>query len=748
MSWRNIKLVWRRELQDQLRDRRTLFMVVVLPLLMYPLMGMSFFQLSHFMRGHEARVLVVGGDQLAANTELPPLIVDDQFALELFDSAADAHRMKVETVPGKTIPREAVKRLTSGKLDAIVVVPPKFSEKLGALRARIQAQRDAGEPKEEIQIPSPEVKYNLTREASQVAFMRVDRLLQKWQKQIVRKNLKDSGAPAGLAKAFQVVSQDISGGKGGMIGLWAKLLPFVVFVWALTGAFYPAVDLCAGEKERGTLETLLASPALRSEIVWGKLLTVTTFSMVTAVLNLAGLATTGHFVIKQLGAIGPAGMSAGMGMPPLSAILCLLASLVPIAALFGALSLACASFARSTKEGQYYFMPLFMGIMPLMLLPMSPGVELNLGNSLIPIMGLVLFLRSLLEGQYLAALPYFIPVTLVTFGCCLLAIKWAVSQFNQESVLFRESERFDLRLWFKKLVRNRQATPTGTVAVAGMAMIFVFQFFIQPIIASAGFKPGEGLLTFNVLASQACLLLPALLLTFWLARSPAKTLLLDRVPRFGHILGAIALAVAAHPVGVAMVNGIRWLYPLDEATLENAKAISELILPQSSPVWIPLLLVALIPAIVEELTFRGFMLSGLKRSAGPRWGVVLSAVMFGAAHTVFQQSVGAGILGLLLGYLAVTTCSLGPCIAFHATYNSLMVLSGYYAEQISNWLNQPGWQWLAVTDPDGNVTGYHPGVAIGGLLLGGLILAAMRQKPAREASVVTPSPATESAPAC
>ena len=82
--------------------------------------------------------------------------------------------------------------------------------------------------------------------------------------------------------------------------MWAKIVPFVLFIWALTGAFYPAVDLCAGEKERGTLETLLSSPALRSEIVWGKLLTVMTFSIATALLNLTSLGITAQYVINQL----------------------------------------------------------------------------------------------------------------------------------------------------------------------------------------------------------------------------------------------------------------------------------------------------------------------------------------------------------------------------------------------------------------------------------------------------------------
>ena len=102
--------------------------------------------------------------------------------------------------------------------------------------------------------------------------------------------------------------------------LWSKILPFIVMVWALTGAFYPAVDLCAGEKERGTLETLLSSPAARSEIVWGKLLTVMTFSMATSLLNLISMCVTGTFIVTQIQKMGAAHLPIEIGPPPLVAM--------------------------------------------------------------------------------------------------------------------------------------------------------------------------------------------------------------------------------------------------------------------------------------------------------------------------------------------------------------------------------------------------------------------------------------------
>ena len=84
MSWRNIRLIYAREIRDQLRDRRTLFMIAVLPLLLYPLLGMSVFQLSQFLRKSEPKVLVIGGEELGAGSDLPPLMEDGRFSADLF----------------------------------------------------------------------------------------------------------------------------------------------------------------------------------------------------------------------------------------------------------------------------------------------------------------------------------------------------------------------------------------------------------------------------------------------------------------------------------------------------------------------------------------------------------------------------------------------------------------------------------------------------------------------------------------
>ena len=404
MNWQNVKLILAREIRDQLRDRRTLFMIAVLPILLYPLLGMSFFQVTQFMREHAVRVLVVGAPDIP---QLPPLVEKDRFAANLFSEGETADLLHVTSKPSMGDAPAAASdplglardEMRAGSYDMVIYFPPDFAERFTRFSQAMASVRSGKATLDhaDLKLPAVRIYPNLSEDASKAAYRRVAEVLGNWREQISRDNLEASSVPPVAVRPFKINTHDVAEEGQHTAAVWSKILPFVLLIWALTGAFYPAIDLCAGEKERGTLETLLSSPAERLEIVWGKLLTVMLFSMATAILNLASLGITGSLVLSQLPNLGP---------PPTLAIVWLLLALLPVSALFAALCLALAAFARSTKEGQYYLMPLVLVTMPLVVLPMAPGVELNLGNSLIPITGIVLLLRAVLENNYLAVLPY------------------------------------------------------------------------------------------------------------------------------------------------------------------------------------------------------------------------------------------------------------------------------------------------------------------------------------------------------
>ncbi len=316
IRWSNVLVIFQREVRDQIRDRRTLFMVFVLPILLYPLLGIGTAKLAELMQEQSRKVVLVGGEWLpgpggevpvsglvagvgvlgaTGPPALPPLLNAERngFNPRLFDVPSDASKLEVEVVPSNHMLRDSAARrgsLKSGLADAIVVIPEDLQSRLRDL--------------DSLSIP---IYFNSADEQSQLTYMRVDRVLERWKSLIVQQRLTADSKPKGYTEPVKSEAVDVAtrGEAGGSV--WAKLFPFLLVMMALTGAFYPAVDLCAGEKERGTMETLLISPASRTEIVLGKFFTVMLASMATATLNLASMGVTAMQLGSQFKISEPTG---------------------------------------------------------------------------------------------------------------------------------------------------------------------------------------------------------------------------------------------------------------------------------------------------------------------------------------------------------------------------------------------------------------------------------------------------------
>jgi sodium transport system permease protein len=706
MSWSNVRLIFLREARDQLRDRRTLFTIAILPLLLYPLLGMAVLQVSQFTREQPASVWIAGAEQLPASPHLlqeqrfhPDVCPPEEARLLELQVNADIPD-DLESAAFTTRVREQISR---GNPAVVVVFPTGFAATLQE-SAAVAPTKDGEQPP----LVQPRVFFDAANDRSRIAAARVGRVLDDWRQVIVREQLAARQISPRITHPFTITEVDVSQAASRRAAFWSKILPFIVFLWALTGAFYPAVDLCAGEKERGTLETLLISPAERSEIVMGKLLTVMGFSVATSLLNLVSMTVTGTTVILMQPAVFPS------GPPPLAALGWLVLALLPISALFSASALAIAAFARSTKEGQYYLMPLLMISLPLMILPMMPSVGLNWGTSLIPITGMLLLLRAAVEGQYAEAILFAPSVLMVTFLCCLLTVRWAIDQFNNESVLFRESERLDLGLWLRRQVLERRLTPTVGQAFACGVLLLAIRFF-----ATFAATPPTTWSQFVVMQSVTLIVLlagPALLMTFLLTRGPRETLSLRRPTMFSVPL-AVLLALAMHPAAMWVATGIQYLYPVDERMAGQLQQIQSLIASAPSK-WYVLAVLAVMPAVCEELAFRGFILSGF-RHMGSRWrAIVISSLFFGLTHGILQQSISATLVGMVLAYIVVQTGSLWTSVAFHFVYNSLGLAAFFLAPDVSDGAHW--WNWFG--ELKGGGFEYHWPAAVVGILLSVAIL--------------------------
>ncbi len=644
-----IWLIYLREMRDQLRDRRTLFTIAVLPIVLYPLVGTMLLQIAQFTRQHPTSICLVGSEHLR---DAPPLIEERGFADGVVE---DAERLELsifrwdQVDSDGDVTGQASGWVRDGVYDVVIVIPPAFASE------RSSVAEDA----------SVEVLFNVASDQSMVARDRATGILDRWRGGWIRDRLSESGVEPKVLDPFQLRDIDISPERTREAAFWSKLLPFIMLVWAMTGAFYPAIDLVAGEKERGTLETLLCSPALRGEIVWGKLATVTTFSILTATLNAASMLVTSSFVVRQISIGG----GVAIGAPPIGPMLWLLVALIPLATLFSALALAVAAMARSSKEGQYYLMPLMMVTLPLVMLPMLPGTTLHAGTSLIPVTGMFLMVRALVEAQYASALLHLPIVTGVTIGCLWLATRWARRQFEEESVLFGGGEQWELGIWVRHLWRDRHATATPAQAFACGAIILVALFFGK--LAVTEMPDSLAAMARLILMPQIGMILAPTLIMATVLTTSLRQSLRVRMPHWTTLPLAVLLGATLHPTYITITQWISYTYPISEEAAAAMRPFAEQI---AAAPWLTILFfMAVVPAICEELAFRGFIFGGLVRDGGRLRAVVVTALMFGISHGVLQQSIAATLMGLMLGWIALRTGSVLPGILVHVTNNGLSV---------------------------------------------------------------------------
>jgi sodium transport system permease protein len=657
-----VGLIFLREVKDQLRDRRTLFMVFLLPLLLYPMLGLLTVQLAAAFTAQQRLVVVLGAEHLPPR---PPLLdaATNRFTPELFDTPEEARLYDVRVEPPGSAWNDPARRrdaLRGGKADVVLVIPSGFKAQVEKENAALQ----------------PELVYDSGDERSRDSARAVRSVLAAWNDAIVRQRLARDQKSSSYVAPIQPRPEDVAVVKNSGDNPWSRLFPFLLVMMSLTGAFYPAVDICAGEKERGTMETLLITPASRPEIVTGKFLTVLAASIATALVNLASMGIT---ALQLATRFQPAGGDAGAGggvfsLPPIASLFGMILLVLPLAAFFSALCVALAALARSMKEGQYYLTPLYLVTIPLVFATLSPGVELNLFTSMVPVTGASLLLRALMRGDYVQVRQYFLPVLLPLVVYAALGLRWAVAQFRDESVLFRESDRFDLKAWLIHLVRDRGPLPSAGQALLAFAVMIAMAWFTAGLL--------EPTWTSQIAHQLLFILMPITLMTLVLTSSPRATLLL-RWPSARDLATAAALAVALNPLVSVLRVGVERLFPLPDSIRERIEPLMASI--PSLP--IALVVLALVPAICEEVAFRGFILQGLRSSLRAGTAIGLSAFLFGFLHvltSVYQQLFNATLLGLVLGLIAVRSRSLLPGVVFHFLNNALAVLIGSLASTPSS----------------------------------------------------------------
>jgi len=398
-----IAVVYRKELTEWVRDRRTLISTVVVPLLLFPviILGFSYLAVNLIGKAKEevSSVMIIGGE------DSPQVVA----ALQKVD--------RLTIVPYSPDWRTQISEKT---IRAAVEIPRGF-----------QASLDKTEEKTvTIYFYEGEIKSSFGAE-------HIEKSLKDFRDQVVKERLAAKSIATSVLTPFDIRQQNVappekvSGATiGGFIG-------YLVILLCMTGAMYPAIDLTAGEKERGTMETILSSPVSRLNLVLGKFLLVLSAALATAALSVLsmGISFTAmkHFnPAAQNGRGEAAALILQLGPKP---VLLIFAMALPLAVFFAAALMTIALFAKTYKEAQSYLTPMTFVVVIPAVASLLPGVELTPKLALVPILSTSLVCKDIIAGTY-----HWNSIALIfasTSVYAAIALFLAVKMFQREDVLFR-----------------------------------------------------------------------------------------------------------------------------------------------------------------------------------------------------------------------------------------------------------------------------------------------------------------------
>jgi len=391
MQLQSIKLIYLKEILDLLRDRRTIISMLVFPMLVMPMifLGLNYFLFRSINRAQ-----------------------DKQFNLALKqETGLEGMTASLEQAGFKVRPSDNPRRAVENKETELGV---DVSGGINSPTIRIYADQSQLE--------------------ATVAGGRIETALNQLKEARIKNELQRAGVPERILTPFTVEKVNTAPPQK-MSGMFiGTLIGYMLVTFMFMGAMYPAIDMTAGEKERRTMEMLLSSPAGRVEIVLGKILVAITASLMTSAMTIISFGVSFYLGMKGF----RSGRQPQLMMEiPLDAktFVLIFISIIPMAALAATLMIAIATMAKSYKEAQSYLTPLLLvAIVPAMV-SLLPGVKLNVGMTLIPIVNFSQLIKELMLGDW-----SWIGFTLTLLSNLIyaaIAFAAAVKVFRNERILFR-----------------------------------------------------------------------------------------------------------------------------------------------------------------------------------------------------------------------------------------------------------------------------------------------------------------------
>ncbi len=701
--------VYRKELMETLRDRRTLTAMLLVPVILYPVLMLILVEAVKSEAGRQER-------------QSYRVVVPDEAHRRWLEGVLDREEQEREaranesaaaaTVAGREAEQAAAALRTElGSAQIGIEVAPSGASLWELVSARgyqaavlVQPPPNPDDFADEVNRVVQIIRSD-TDPLSEVVYRQLHHILGNEASRITRTRLvRRTGSDADLQPLRPHILSTTSPDRQFARAL-ALVVPFLLVTMTLTGAIYPAIDLTAGERERGTLETLAVSPVPSGQIVAGKFCVIVTIAMATTMLNLGSMTAVLQFggLHNLLTVMEPgtsedsllaeaeirsrqtgSGKSAEhsqldylemrrsleeearqhVGFVTTAAPIVML-SMVPFAVLFSAIMLAVCCFARTFKEAQNYMMPVMMAaIVPAMVVSYMPTVKLEGPILVVPVVNVVILMRELFLGNYDAMGMAFCLLSTCFYAAAAVTV--AVRVYGNEAVLFSDVGSYKTLL-LRRFMRP-QAHPTAAFALLTLAVIFPLNFYVQSSLIDV--KAGGARNALVIAGTQIGLFaLPALLLAWYTKLDVRRTFAL-RPAHPVQWAGAALVAVAVVPVWQLLQQLQFYCLPPSKATealLEQQAAL----LFGDSPLWLMIVVFALLPGICEEILFRGFLMSGLRPKLSAAQTIVAVGVVFGLFHAIAIKVPIISLLGMLLALVCLRTGSIFPAMLVHTANNGL-----------------------------------------------------------------------------
>lgn len=611
-------VIFRKEMLDIFRDKRAVIATFVTPILLYP--GLFLFS---------TQAVIMQQDRIDAEESRIAIVEPAPSRLTEWLEAEEL--LTVETAS------DAAAELAAGRLDAVVVA-----------EAPVEAQIEQGGS------ATVRIEFDGTENASREAMERIEDVLRDRNDELLAARLEGAGIEEGFIRPLAFERENTAPPSKTTGFLLGAILPMIMVVMLGVGAFYPAVDLTAGEKERGTFETLLSTPVRKTEIVVGKFMAVVLIALLTGALNLLSIVLCMGLFMRSLNA-GPVNLE--FSLSP-GAVALMFVFLVPLALFISSAMMSIAVTARSFREAQNFVTPFFMVIMFPAVFAAVPGTELTASMQFVPITNVALLFKEILKGQVDPQAAFAVFLSTATYAAIALGI--AAYIFQREDILLAEDKGLPLTL--RRGAFRPRSVPTAGQSLALVCVVLLLLFYV-------GSWAQERHAAGGLILTQWGLILAPVVAILWYTRVNLRESLALRIPGPWQAAGAILIALS-WPV-VAIQFGLMhnaWL-PMPEHMGAAFEAVFEDIAGAGG---LPMLLfaAAISPAICEEALFRGALASGLRRAA-PLWIVIaVTALLFGVFHLSIYRILPTAFTGLILGYAVLRGGSLWIGVAIHFVNNA------------------------------------------------------------------------------